>query len=355
MAVSFRFSPLRRGGQGGFRVGASRTFTPLAFLALILAGLIDVPGSRAAEPPPQSVAEIQTKHDRAFIRELAEYLVKNPSAGDREQAYAALFNKAIEHDWFAETEELGRKYLEVDPEGPVKALAQIILTMARRHAGHYDDALTRYRELIQGLDPNEQEEFASTFSDSLASSAIAAGQFVIARQVYATLLARFNESPNLRQKVQADLKRLDQIGKTAPSFTAEDIQGQAIRLAAYRGKYVLLDFWATWCGPCVAEVPRLQAAYQTYHDAGFEIIGISLDESKTAVVDFVKARKIPWRQIHNAGGANDLVEALGVTSIPATYLIDPQGTIIRLDLRGKALDETLAGLFKRQGAGISAR
>ncbi len=107
--------------------------------------------------------------------------------------------------------------------------------------------------------------------------------------------------------------------------------------------------------PCVAEVPRLQAAYQSYHEAGFEIIGISLDESKAAVVDFVKARKIPWRQIHNGGSATDLVEAFGVTSIPATYLVDPEGTIIRLDLRGKALDETLARLFKRPTGGIGAR
>ncbi len=90
----------------------------------------------------------------------------------------------------------------------------------------------------------------------------------------------------------------------------------------------------------------MQAAYQAYHDAGFEIIGVSLDESKAAVVDFVKTRKLPWPQIHNGGAATDLVEAFGVRAIPATYLIDPEGTIIRIDLRGKALDETLARLLK---------
>jgi peroxiredoxin len=325
---------------------------PSIILLASILGVSAVMPAAGAEPPARSVADIQARHDRALIRELAEYLVANPRADDREQAYAALFNKAIEHDWFAETDELAGQYLKADPDGPVKALAQIILTMARAQAGHFDDALARYRELIQGLEPNEQEEFASTFSDSLASSAIAAGQFAAARQVYTTLLTRFKESPNLREKVQADLKRLDQVGKPVPAFTAEDIQGRSIKLTAYRGKYVLLDFWATWCGPCVAELPRLQAAYQAYHDAGFEIIGISLDESKAAVVDFVKARKIPWRQIHNAGGGgvNDLIEALGVTSIPATYLVDPEGTVIRLDLRGKVLDDTLAGLFKRQAA-----
>jgi peroxiredoxin len=330
----------------------------ISCIAPLLAALsfIAAPAARGAEPPVASVAEIQAKHDRALIRELSEYLAAHPKADDRDQAYAALFNKAIEHDWFAEVEDLGRQYLKTDPDGPVKALAQIIQTMARAQAGRYDEALARFRELLAGIDANEQqEEFASTFSDTFATSAIAAGEYNVARQAYAALLNRFGESPNLRQKVQGDLKRLDQVGKTAPSFTAEDIQGRTIRTADYRGKYVLLDFWATWCGPCVAELPRLQAAHRTYHDAGFEIIGISLDESKDAVVDFVKSRKIPWPQVHNAGGATDLVQAFGVISIPATYLIDPQGTIVRLDLRGKALDDALARLIRRPSVTATAR
>jgi peroxiredoxin len=324
------------------------------FIAAVVGSSLIGYRARGAEPAA-SVAEIQAKHDRALIQELAEYLRKNPKAADRDQAYAALFNKAIEHDWFNDAEELGRQYLTSDPDGPVKPLAQIILTMARAHAGQFDLALARFRELMQGIDQNEQEEFAVSFSENLAEAAITAGEFAAAQEVYATLLSRFKDSPNLGQKVQAERKRLDKVGKPAPVFTADDLKGQPVRLAAYRGKYVLVDFWATWCAPWVSDLPGLQAAYRTFHDAGFEIIGVSLDETKTAVADFVKARSLAWPQLHNPTSSADLVEAFGVLSIPASYLIDPQGNIIRLDLRSKKLDETLGRMLKASPALGSSR
>jgi peroxiredoxin len=321
--------------------------TTTYLVAAVLVGPVLFAKDACGQPPAAGVAEIQARHDRAYISELAQYLRKNPKADDRDQAYAALFNKAIEHDWFGEVEELAGQYLKSDPEGPVKALAQIIRTMARAHAGQFDVALGRFRELMQGLGQNEQEEFAASFSENLAATAVAAGEVATARQVYTTLLSRFGESPNLRQKIGAELKRLDKVGKPAPAFVTEDIKGDPVRLTSFRGKYVLVDFWATWCAPCISELPGLQAAYRAYHEAGFEIIGVSLDENKTAVADFAKVRNIPWPQVHNGSSSADLVDLFGVITIPAVYLIDPEGTILRLDLRGKALEDTLSRMIKR--------
>jgi thiol-disulfide isomerase/thioredoxin len=164
--------------------------------------------------------------------------------------------------------------------------------------------------------------------------------------VYETLQERFPDSPNLRDKATKELNRLEKVGKSSPAFEAREISGKEISLASLKGKYVLIDFWATWCAPCISELPRLQEAYRKHHGSGFEIVSVSLDETRAAVTDFVKVRKLPWPQIHNATGGADLVEAFGVSAIPAAYLLDPEGTIIRLDPRGPTLETTLAKLIK---------
>ncbi len=315
----------------------------LAGLALALL-VAPVP---ALADDPKTVSEIQSLHDKALIRDLMTYLAKNPKADDFEQAYMKVFDKIIEHDWFAENEAVARKYLAEHPEGPVRSLAQIVTTMARAQSGRFAEALASFNALMAGLGGSDQEEFASNFADTLATAAMAAGEHDVARKVYQGLLKKFGaESPNLTQKVKDEIARLDLIGKRTPSVAVNDLNGAPLRLEDLRGRYVLVDFWATWCAPCVVEIPRLQTAYARYHAKGFEIVAVSLDEAKSAVVDFTKARKLPWKQVHNATASGDLVEAFGVRSIPATFLISPEGTIIRLELRGQALDKALETLIK---------
>jgi peroxiredoxin len=133
------------------------------------------------------------------------------------------------------------------------------------------------------------------------------------------------------------------VGKPAPDFTLTDTAGVVRRLADYRGKVLLVDFWATWCPPCVREMPNVKAGYDAYHARGFELIGVTLDEEREPFDRFVEAKALPWPQaFEGKGWGGDLVRVFGVTRVPASFLIGPDGNLIAKDLRGEELDQALA-------------
>lgn len=140
-------------------------------------------------------------------------------------------------------------------------------------------------------------------------------------------------------KAQEALK----VGNVFPDFKEVDLNGKPFSPSALKGKVVLIDFWATWCGPCVNELPNVIKAYEKYHDKGFEVMGISLDEDKDALTGFIEKKKMPWPQFFDGKGwQNKLAAQFGINSIPATFLLDKEGKIIAKGLRGAALDKEIA-------------
>ena len=134
------------------------------------------------------------------------------------------------------------------------------------------------------------------------------------------------------------------VGAKFPDFNETDVAGQPLSIAGHKGKVVLLDFWATWCGPCRIELPNVIAAYQKYHAKGFDIIGVSLDEDKAQLLGFIKDQKMTWPQFFDGQRwDNKLAVKYGIRSIPAAYLLDGEGKIIGRNLRGDALDQAVAG------------
>jgi len=137
------------------------------------------------------------------------------------------------------------------------------------------------------------------------------------------------------------------VGSAAPDFREKATNGQVISLKDYRGKVVLLDFWASWCGPCRREIPNVVSAYRRFKGKGFVIIGVSLDINKSAMESFAREYKMDWPHIFDGRAWESKIGRLyGVTAIPATFLIGRDGRILAKDLRGRDLAPAIERALK---------
>ena len=136
------------------------------------------------------------------------------------------------------------------------------------------------------------------------------------------------------------------LGGDAPNFSQKDVAGKTISLADFKGKYVLVEFWASWCSPCRAESPNLLKQYAKFKEKGFEILGVSVDSDKAKWVEAIKKDGLTWPQISDLKGwDNEARKVYGITGVPANFLISPEGKIIGSHLMGEALNKKLETLL----------
>ena len=198
----------------------------------------------------------------------------------------------------------------------------VVALFARGYTRNIDPAL------LKNIIPNLQKRFPN-------------------HQGIASLVSQYNQMID-QQKQQQDVKPgAPQVGSIAPDITMNDVNGKPFSLSQLKGKYVLVDFWASWCGPCRGENPNVVAAYNKYKDKNFTVLGVSLDEEKSKWLAAIKDDHLVWAQVSDLKGWGSVATSLyGFDSIPYNVLIDPQGKIIATLLRGEELEEKLNELLK---------
>ena len=204
-------------------------------------------------------------------------------------------------------------------------------------------------------DPGDNDNRTAVGHYYLAESYKNSGDYAAARKHYRVVIDEYADiDARLLAMARNGLddlgaaKQLAVGGEPIP-FEVKDLDGQPLSLAQYKGKVVLLDFWATWCGPCRQEMPNVKRIYKKYNDQGFEIVGISLDSQLGQVQSYLKKNEVAWPQhFDGQGWKNGVAQKYKVSSIPATYLIDRQGKIRYKTLRGAALDKAVEQLINEK-------
>ncbi|MFN6145699.1 MAG: redoxin family protein [Planctomycetota bacterium] len=311
--------------------------------------LAPTPAAAAAAAATQgavhaSLAALQRDFQEKKVAALDAYAKANAGATDAAEALAEAASLSKELGRAADVRRFTEAYLAKHGDGDAAGAMRLARAESLRDLGDGAAAEAALREVIAkaGDDINGLVEATTT----LASMLVDGGKKDDAKALLTEIGEANGRVRGLKEHFAKVAESYDVLGTEPKPIGLPDTDGKVIDLAAYKGKVVLVDFWATWCGPCIAELPNVIAAYDKYHAQGFEIVGISLDEDRAKLDAFVKARKITWRQhFDGKGWQNEAAQAWGIQSIPATFLIGADGKIVATDLRGQQLDQKLAKLL----------
>lgn len=241
-------------------------------------------------------------------------------------------------------------FREKYPDSPEAWDAAFDIGLIKQQLGEFGEAAQYLYEFILNASaaPKEKHGYAHFY---LAETFLSAGKTDDAEAEFKLVVSDYSDDARLKQFATSRLQTMDSerrlaIGAEPIAFSVKSTSGENLSPAKYKGKVLLLDFWATWCRPCIAEMPNVKRVYDKYKDQGFEIVGISLDKNRTDLDSYVRSNKIEWPQFFDGKyWQNELAVQYGVKSIPITFLIDRNGKIRYKSLRGKQLETAVEQLL----------
>lgn len=241
----------------------------------------------------------------------------------------------VQHNYMKEAAAISREFDEAVRENPEQE-AEIRAELLEKYQAVMDKGSQSVLEFAEKNKDNLAGFFAMISLDPARYE-----QEMIAYADEARSIFPNNSSVQAFANHMAELKPLS-VGNKAPDFESINVQGDTVKLSDFRGEYLLLDFWASWCGPCRQENPNIVKQYHTYKDRGFNVLGVSLDDSREAWLKGIREDKLTWTHVSDLQRWNSQAAQLyKINAIPASFLLGPDGTILAKNLRGSALEDFL--------------
>ncbi len=210
--------------------------------------------------------------------------------------------------------------------------------------------VTELKEYLSGKEEFSREDLMLAMSAGQALEQAKANEQAAELYQEIAKLAAVSDDEQIKsygKRFEGMARRVNLLGSKMDVF-GPMLDGNEFKWEDYRGKVVLIDFWATWCGPCIAELPNLKDNYKTYHSRGFDVVGVSLDNDRAKLDQFIEKHEIPWTNIYDAdsnGWENPLAQYYGISGIPTAILVDKEGKVVSLNARGEMLGELLDELI----------
>lgn len=302
-------------------------------------------------PPDEKPESIRKELLAAFAKILnaSQKVLRHPDSTPVHKAQAHTYECSVLYQGaraglptFADLlEKQARQLRAAEPKSELAALASVMAIKARHES---DDGLepTAMPAVEQYMKDFPGDEGAIDLLQELALTAELAGKLEPARQAYSLIQQHFPKHET-GQAVPAMLRRLELVGNSI-QVSGPTLDGKKYSLTDYTGKVVLVDFWASWCPPCIVEMPQVREVYTKYHAQGFEIVGIPLDEDEETLRFFVNKMEMTWPQIFHKetekrGFDHPIAVHYGMNAIPMFFLIDRQGKVISTTVRSTNLEQ----------------